>query len=136
MYCHNCKLQKKKLKVTLVNPFLINDERMTNNDTQYLFSLQATSTLFAIVAVLSTFIDGLLSLFWPKKNLWPKLFVKRGSDYFLFRCLSKFDHGKISQIQVPLSNSGPLSTCLLLEIKIFAAFVWQRYYSYFDYLLY
>lgn len=37
--------------------------------------------------------------------------LSKAEIYFLSRCLSKFDHGKILEIQVPLSNFDPLSTC-------------------------
>lgn len=48
---------------------------------------------------------------FAKKSLFDQLFVKGRLLLFFVRCLSKFDHGKILEIQVPLSNTGPLSTC-------------------------
>lgn len=65
---------------------------------------------------------GADSWMFGEKNPFDQLFAKVSWHYFLWRCLSKFDHGKILEIQVPLSKSVHCPTCcelLLIFDKIF-----------------
>lgn len=120
---------KKSKKVTLVSSFLLKLMKgchIMMHNSYFAFVYQPYSVLLILSAIRLMWVR--LCLFWPKKNLLTNCLSKAGID-FLSRCLSMFDHGKILEIQVPLSNFDPLSTCCSgLFDKIFVPFVYLEHF--------
>lgn len=127
--------------MTLLNPFLVklmkgcpimmhNGYILPTGDIHH-----SEATLFVLWRILSTISSmwvRIPDLFGYKKIPLTNCLSKAGRvNVFLLRCLSKFDHGKILEIQVPLSKSGSIvdlfcaGFCWFL-IKSRTPFVWQN----------
>lgn len=103
--------------MTLVNPFLLKlmkERPIMMHNSYFAYRRIRFRTPFGIVEILSAILLMWVRTFkpvLPKKIPLTNCLSKAGWNDFLSRCLSEFDHGKISEIQVPLSKSELLSTC-------------------------
>lgn len=85
------------------------DERVSHNDTQWVYFAYGRHSLFGSNSISYCYHFTDIPSMWARTpdSVWLKkkypltnCLLKAGSVYFLLRCLSKFDHGKISEIQV------------------------------------